>query len=103
MNSPPKLFRLRSHVYQGLHFILLPLFNVLMEKYRKAEYVQRRVCFANVQSSLPKNVIFSVCARMYNAAYVKFIMWNSISGLDASYNFRCGVAVKVRSHQNNIR
>ena len=68
-----------------------------------AEYVQRRVCFVYVQSSLPENVIFSVCARMYNAAYIIFIMWNSISGLDAWYYFRfnisCGVAVMVRSHQ----
>ena len=73
------------------------------EKYRKAEYVQRRVCFVNVQSSLHENVFFSVFARMYNAAYVIFIMWNSISGLDTCYHFRlnisCGVAVTVRSHK----
>merc|ERR1711954_134661 len=40
---------------------------------------------------------------MYNAAYIIFIMWNSISGLDAWYYFRfnisCGVAVTLRSHQ----
>ena len=36
----------------------------------KAEYVQRRVCFVNVQSSLHENVIFSVCALMCNAVYV---------------------------------
>ena len=40
---------------------------------------------------------------MGNAAYIIFIMWNSISGLDAWYHFRfnisCGVAVTVRSHQ----
>ena len=61
-----------------------------------AEYVQRRVCFVNVQSSLHENVVFSVSARMCNAAYVIFIMWNSISGLDTCYHFRlnisCGVA-----------
>ena len=72
-----------------------------------AEYVQRRVCFVNVQSSLHENVVFSVCARMCSAAYVRFIMWNSISGLDTCYHFRlnisCGVAVTVRSHQKNIR
>ena len=77
------------------------------KKYRKAEYVQRRVCFVNVQSALHENVVFSVCARMCNAAYVIFIMWNSISGLDACYRFRlnisCGVAVTVRSHKKNIR
>ena len=48
-----------------------------------AEFVQRRVCFVNVQLSLPKNVVFSVCARMGNAAYIIFSMWSSISGLDA--------------------
>ena len=73
-----------------------------------AEYVQRPVCFVNVQSSLHENVVFSVCARMCNAAYVIFIMWNSISGLDTCYHFRlnisCGGAVTVRSHQKkNIR
>ena len=45
-----------------------------------AEYVQHRVCLVIVQSSLHENVIFSVCARMDNAAYIIFIMWNSISG-----------------------
>ena len=57
----------------------------------------------NVQSSLHENVVFSVCARMDNAAYIIFIMWNFISGLDTWYYFRFnvsyGVAVKVRSHQ----
>ena len=28
------------------------------KKYRKAEYVQRRVCFVNIQTSLPGNVVF---------------------------------------------
>ena len=68
-----------------------------------AEYVQHRVRFVNVQSSLPENIVFSVCAHVGNAAYIIFIMWNSISGLDAWYNFRFnvsyGVAVTVRSHQ----
>ena len=72
-----------------------------MKKYHKAEYVQRRVRFVSVQSSLHENVVFSVCARMCNATYFIFIMWNSISGLDACYHFRlnisCGVAVTVRS------
>ena len=67
------------------------------------EYVHRRVCFVNVQSSLHENVVFSVGARMGNAAYIIFIMWNSISGLDAWYHFRfnisCGVAVTVRGHK----
>ena len=61
----------------------------------------------NVKSSLHDNVVFSVCARMDKAAYIMFIMWNSISGLDAWYHFwfniSCGVAVTVRSHQKNFR
>ena len=68
-----------------------------------AEYVKGCVCFINVQSSLHDNVVFSVCARMDNAAYIMFIMWNSISGSDAWYHFRfiisCGVAVMGRIHQ----
>ena len=67
----------------------------IKKKYRKAEYVQHRV--VNVQSSVHENVVFSVCACMGNAAYIIFIMWNSDSGLDASYHFwfdiSCGVAV----------
>ena len=78
-----------------------------MKKYCKAEYVQRRVCFINVQSSLPENVVFSVCAYMGNAAYIIFIMWNSMSCLDAWYHIQfniscCGVAVTVRSHQKKM-
>ena len=60
-----------------------------------AEYGQLRVCFVNVQLSLPENVVFYVCARMGNAAYIIFIMGNFISGLDAWYHFRfkisCGM------------
>ena len=59
------------------------------------------------QSSLHENVVFSVSARTCIAAYVIFIMWNSISGLDTWYHFRfnisCGVAVKVRSHQEKFQ
>ena len=51
-----------------------------------AEYVQRPLCFV---------------------AYVIFIMWNSISGLDTCYHFRlnisCGGAVTVRSHQKKYQ
>ena len=54
-----------------------------------------------------KMLFFSVCAHMCNAAYVIFIMWNSISGLDACYHFRinisCGVAVTVKSHQKKYQ
>ena len=71
--------------------------------YCKGKYVLRHVRFVNVQSSLHKNVVVSVCVRMDNAAYIIFIMWNSISGLDAWYHFRfnisCGVAVTMRGHQ----
>ena len=77
------------------------------KKYRKAEYVQRCVRFINVRSSLHENVVFSVCARMCNAAYVIFIMRNSISGVDAFYHFRlnisCGVAVTARSHEKKYQ
>jgi len=44
---------------------------------------------------------------MGNAAYIIFIMWNYISGLDAWYHFRFnvsyGVAVTVRSHQIELQ
>ena len=64
-------------------------------------------CIINVQLSLHENVVFSVCARMDNATYVIFIIWNSISDLDARHNFRlnisCGVAVTVRSHRKNYQ
>ena len=68
-----------------------------------AGYVQHRVCFVNVESSLHENVVFSVCACVGNAAYIIFIIWNSISGLDAWYHFQfytsCGVIVMGRSHK----
>ena len=71
------------------------------------EYAQRHVCLFYLQSSLHENVVFSVCAHMDNAAYIMFIMWHSISGLDTWYHFRfnisCGVAVKVRSHQEKFQ
>ena len=72
---------------------------------RSGEYVQRCVCFVNIQSSLHENVVFSVCACLGNAAYIIFIMLNSISDLDAWYHFRFNiscVAVTVRGHQKNI-
>ena len=47
--------------------------------YCKGKYVLRHVRFVNVQSSLHKNV---VVARMGNAAYIIYIMWSSISGLN---------------------
>ena len=67
------------------------------------------MCFLNVQSSLHENGVFSVCARMGNAAsnYIIFIMQNSISGLDTCYHFRlnisCGVAVMVKSHHKKYQ
>ena len=67
---------------------------------------QRRVCIVNEQSSWHENIVFTVCERMGNAAYIIFIMWNSISGLDAWYHFRfnisCGAAVTVRGHQKTF-
>ena len=64
------------------------------KKYSKAEYVQRRVRFVNKKLSLHVNVVFSACERMGNAAYITFIMWNSISGLYTWYNFRFREGVK---------
>ena len=58
------------------------------------------VC-ATSMSSLHENVDFSVCACAVNAAYFIFIMWNSISGLDACIS--CGVAVTGRSHQKKYQ
>ena len=67
---------------------------------------QRRVCIVNVQLSLHENVIVSVCASI-DAAYILFIMWNSISRLEPWLHFRfnisCGVAVTVRSHQKKFQ
>ena len=66
-------------------------------------WVSHPECLVNVQSSLHENVFFSVCARMGHAKYIIFIMWNSISGLDAWYHFRfkisCGMAVTGTSHK----
>ena len=71
------------------------------------DYAKHHVCLVYLQSSLHENVVFSVCARMSNAAYVIFIMWNSISGLDTCYHFRlnvsCEVAVTVKSHQKKYQ
>ena len=50
---------------------------------RSGEYVQRHVCFVNIQSSLHDNVNFSVFVCLGNAAYIIFIMLNSISSLEA--------------------
>ena len=48
-----------------------------------------------------------LCMKMSSFLFVIFIMWNSISGLDACYHLRlnisCGVAVTVRSHQKKYQ
>ena len=58
-------------------------------------------------SSLHENVAFSVCACMGDAAYIRSIMWNSLSCLDAWYHFQFdisyGVAVTVRSRQDEFQ
>ena len=56
------------------------------EKYCKAEYVERHVCFVYLELSLHQNVVFFVGACMGIAAYTRFIMRNSISGLDTWYH-----------------
>ena len=59
----------------------------------------------NIQSSLHENAVFSVCTCVGNAAYIIFIMWNFIFGLDPWYHFqfniKCGLAVMGRSHKKN--
>ena len=91
------------HLWSSLPLLYHKLVRQRSNWRRSGEYVQHRVCFVNIQLSLHENVVFSVCACMGNAAYIIFIMWNSISGLDAWYHFRFnvsyGVAVTVRSHQ----
>ena len=93
----------------GLQTVLL-IYYVIVSKlkiYHKAEYVQYRMRFIYLKLSLHGNVVFSVCEWMGNAAYIIFIMWNSISGLDAWYHFRfdisCGVAVMGRGHKKKLR
>ena len=62
------------------------------------------VCASSM--SLHLNVVFSLRARMGNAVCIRFIMWNSMSPLEAWYHFRFnlsrGVAVTVRGHQEVI-
>ena len=86
-----------------MRFLMSKPIDLFRKKYLKAEYVQRRVCFVNVQLPLHENVVFCVCAHMGNAAYTMIILQNSISGLEAWYHFRFniswGMAVTVRSHQ----
>ena len=59
------LFKMLKQCMEYSNFL-----QIYWKKYRKAEYVQRRVCFVNVHSSLHVNVVFSVCARMGNAAHI---------------------------------
>ena len=40
------------------------------------------ICKVLHQSPLHENVVFSVFSRMGNAAYIIYIMWSSISGLN---------------------
>ena len=44
-----------------------------IKKYRKAEYVQRCVCFVNVQSSLHVNAVFSVCAQIWTMPRILYL------------------------------
>ena len=51
--------------------------------------------------------LFPLCAHGPCRMYIIFILWNSISGLEAWYHFRSnisrGVAVTVRSHQEKFQ
>ena len=83
-----------GYFLRGTAFFFVYLPNILTEKLvrqrsywrRSGEYVQRHVCFVNIQSSLHENVVFSVCLCLGNAAYIIFIMMNSISSLHAWYH-----------------
>ena len=56
-----------------------------IQKYCKAEYVQRRLCLINVQLSLHENVIFSVRAcRIFYFYHVKFQLWCGCQGESSS-------------------
>ena len=62
-------------------------FDFNKKKYGKAEYVQRRVCFVNVQSSLLENVVFFVRACMGNGqCHVNYIY-------HVEFHFRFGCLV----------
>ena len=64
-------------------------------------YIVHNIREKNTAKRNMSSAVF-VCACMCSAAYVIFIMWNSISGLDTCYHFRlnisCGVAVTVGGH-----
>ena len=51
--------------------------------YKDKNTAKRNMSSSVCASSLHANVVFSVCACMGNATNIKFIMWSSISGLDA--------------------
>ena len=73
------------------------LWEDITKKYRKAGYVQRRVCFINVQSSLHENIVFYAWARMGDAMYIKLITRSSISGLNAWYHFSFNISHSEKS------
>ena len=64
------------------------------------------VCALSIYSRLCMKMSSFLSLCMGNAAYITFIIWNSITGLNAWYHFRfnisCGVAVMVRGHQNQV-
>ena len=66
---------------------------------RSGEYVQRRVCFVNIQSSLHENVVFSVCACLGNAAYIIFIMLNSTKHTCLICKYSFNTQIKLREHK----
>ena len=62
------------------------------------------VCALSIYSRLCMKMSSFLFVRAW---YIVFIMWNFISGLDTWYHFRfnisCGVAVKVKSHQEKFQ
>ena len=75
--------------------------NLYTKKYRKAEYVQRHVCFVNIKCT----VVFAVYAMLrillYLSCGIPFLVWTP--GIISGLKVRCGVAVKVRSHQRKFQ
>ena len=66
-------FNLKGHKVSDMQVTTLETSTIKVVLEAQGEYIQRRVCFVNIQSSLDENVIFSVCVcRVYHTYYVEF-------------------------------
>ena len=73
----------QEHIYESVErWKLMKKVYEKIPKYEKMAVVTASPNYPLQKSSLHENVVFSVCAHMGNAAYLIFIMRNSISGLD---------------------